>query len=79
MRIQRGALRALDHQRLEVGGAVVAGPAVLEHDIDDAQHLLCAGDDGALVATPGGKHAVVGLELAPLSRPSRSDAQQVEA
>ena len=60
------ACHDLDHQSLVVGRAVVVGPASLEHDIDDAQQLVCARDDGALVAAPGGKGAVVGFELAPL-------------
>ena len=34
--------------------------------MDDAQHLVRHRDDGALVTTPGGKAAVLSLELASL-------------
>ena len=34
--------------------------------MDDAQHLVRDRDDGALVAAPGGKAAVLSLELASL-------------
>ena len=55
---------AFDHQGFVISGAVVVGLAGLEQGMDDAQHLVGAGDDGAFVAAAGGQGAVVSFELA---------------